>query len=48
MIAGDIVYLHIFGQGIVFINTAEVAEELLDKRGAIYSDKPNLVMCGEL
>ncbi|KAI0777641.1 cytochrome P450 [Trametes elegans] len=45
---GDVVFLCIFGQGIVFLNTVDVASDLLDKRGAIYSDKPRMVMCGEL
>ncbi|KIJ09366.1 hypothetical protein PAXINDRAFT_87543 [Paxillus involutus ATCC 200175] len=45
---GRITYLHVFGQGLVFLNTPEAVFELLDKRGAIYSDKPRLVMAGEL
>lgn len=47
-ILGDIVYIHVFGQGLVFINSPEIALELLERRGAIYSDKPPLVMAGEL
>lgn len=45
---GSVCYLHICGQGLVFLNTPEAAFELLDKRGSIYSDKPHLVMGGEL
>jgi len=45
---GKVVYVHVFGQGLVFLNTAEACSDLLDKRGTIYSDKPNFVMCGEL
>ncbi|OCH88011.1 cytochrome P450 [Obba rivulosa] len=45
---GDIVYLHVFGQGLVFLNSIEVAVDLLEKKGSIYSDKPSLVMAGEL
>ncbi|EIW75777.1 cytochrome P450 [Coniophora puteana RWD-64-598 SS2] len=45
---GRINYLHVFGQGLVFLNTPEAVFDLLDKRGAIYSDKPHLVMAGEL
>ncbi|KAI0829316.1 cytochrome P450 [Trametes gibbosa] len=45
---GDVVYLHVFGQGLLFINTYEAAIDLLEKRGSIYSDKPGLVMAGEL
>ncbi|THG97275.1 hypothetical protein EW026_g4689 [Hermanssonia centrifuga] len=45
---GDVVYIHVFGQGLLFCNTYETATDLLEKRGAIYSDKPALVMAGEL
>lgn len=48
MSAGDIVYLHVFGQGLVFLNTLEVTVDLMEKKGSIYSDKPALVMAGEL
>lgn len=41
-------YLHVLGIGLVFINSPEAASDLLDKRGSIYSDKPSLVMSGEL
>jgi hypothetical protein len=47
-VTGDVVYLHVLGQGLVFLNSPEAADDLLDKRGAIYSDKPKLVMAGEL
>ena len=46
--AGRITYLHVLGQGLVFLNKAEVVFDLLDKRGAIYSDRPRLIMTGEL
>ncbi|KAK2462811.1 hypothetical protein APHAL10511_005202 [Amanita phalloides] len=45
---GDVVYLHVFGQGLVFLNSPEAASELMDKRGIIYSDRPPFVMAGEL
>ncbi len=45
---GDIVYLHVFGQGLLFLNTYEIAIDLLERKGAIYSDKPALVMAGDL
>lgn len=41
-------YVHVFGQGLVFLNTFEAASDLLEKQGSIYSDKPALVMAGEL
>lgn len=45
---GDVVYLHVFGLGLVFLNSPDAAFDLLDKRGSVYSDKPALVMAGEL
>lgn len=45
---GKVTYAHVLGQGLVFLNTVEACTDLLDKRGMIYSDKPRLVMCGEL
>jgi hypothetical protein len=40
--------MHVFGLPIIFLNTAEAAFDLLDKRGSVYSDRPNMVMAGEL
>ncbi|KAG6808984.1 hypothetical protein H0H92_002091 [Tricholoma furcatifolium] len=45
---GDVVYLHVLGQGLVFLNSPEAVSDLLDMRGSIYSDKPSLVMAGDL
>nr|ANC28044.1 cytochrome P450 [Polyporus umbellatus] len=45
---GELVYLNVFGQGLLFVNTYGAAVDLLEKRGAIYSDKPKMVMAGEL
>ncbi|KAJ7621020.1 cytochrome P450 [Roridomyces roridus] len=45
---GDVVHLHVFGQSLVFLSSPEATFDLLDKRGAIYGDKPALVMAGEL
>ncbi|VDB95598.1 unnamed protein product [Peniophora sp. CBMAI 1063] len=45
---GDVVYLSVWGQPIVFLNSRQAAFELLDRRGAIYSDRPRMVMGGEL
>ena len=47
-VAGELVYLNIFGQGLLFVNSHEAAVDLLEKRGAIYSDKPKMIMAGEL
>ncbi|KAI0746722.1 cytochrome P450 [Daedaleopsis nitida] len=45
---GDVVYVHVFGQGLLFVNSYEAAFDLMEKKGSIYSDKPHLVMAGEL
>jgi hypothetical protein len=38
-LAGNILSFHIFGKVIVVLNTAKAAKDLLEKRGAIYSDR---------
>ena len=41
--AGPLVYLTMPGQGILIINTHQVAADLLDRRGHIYSDRPRMI-----
>jgi hypothetical protein len=38
----------VFGQCIVIINTHKAAVDLFEKGSTIYSDRPRLVMAGEL
>ncbi|KAL9709236.1 hypothetical protein Ac2012v2_007590 [Leucoagaricus gongylophorus] len=45
---GDIVSISIFGQRMIIVNSAEVATELLEKKGSIYSDRPVMEMGGEM
>lgn len=45
---GDIVFYYAYGNPIVVLNSAKVADELLDKRGAIYSSRPVRTMLREL
>ena len=45
---GDIIHVNIFGKHSIFLNSWEVANELLEKRSAIYSDRPRLVMTSEV
>ncbi|KDQ64958.1 hypothetical protein JAAARDRAFT_116817 [Jaapia argillacea MUCL 33604] len=45
---GDLTYLHMVNQSILFINAPSVAYELLDKRSRIYSDRPYLPMASGL
>ncbi|THH09649.1 hypothetical protein EW146_g8627 [Bondarzewia mesenterica] len=37
---GDMIYIYAFGNPILILNSAKAAEELLDKRGSIYSSRP--------
>ncbi|KZT72683.1 cytochrome P450 [Daedalea quercina L-15889] len=45
---GDIMSVNILGQRMVIINSAEVATALLDRKSSIYSDRPHMVMIGEI
>lgn len=45
---GDIIYLEALGQRIMVINSPEVANDLLERRSAIYSDRASTVMVHEL
>ncbi|KAJ4493679.1 cytochrome P450 [Lentinula edodes] len=47
-LGSDIIHLEVAGTSIVVMNSAEVAEELLDQHSAIHSDRPRLVMVNEL
>lgn len=45
---GDVVYIQLFGQPMVVLHTLEAARDLLEKRSAIYSDRPRFVLFSEL
>lgn len=45
---GDIVYVQTSRQPLIFINSYDVAIELLEKRSSIYSDRPFFPMLQEL
>ncbi len=45
---GDISSVTVLGQPLIILNSAKVAVEMLDKKSAIYSDRPVLQMGGEL
>lgn len=44
MLTGDIVYLSLFGQPVVILNTATATNDLLQKRGANYANRPTLTL----
>ncbi|KAF8509773.1 cytochrome P450 [Hysterangium stoloniferum] len=41
---GDLVYLNVLGTSLLYVHTAEMANELLEKKSAIYSDRPTIPM----
>ena len=41
-IAGDIISFHVFGQTIVVLRSIKATKDLLEKRGDIYSDRPEI------
>ena len=43
-LTGDIVYLNVVGQSLLVLNDFKTAVELLDRRSAIYSSRPNSKM----
>ncbi|KAF5361115.1 hypothetical protein D9758_009085 [Tetrapyrgos nigripes] len=45
---GDLVYMYVPGRKMVVVNNRAVAEELLEKRGANYSDRPRFTMLVEM
>ena len=45
---GDIVYVDFLGQPVVILNSAKQASAMLDKKSAIYSDRPVLQMSAKL
>ncbi|EMD32724.1 hypothetical protein CERSUDRAFT_58021 [Gelatoporia subvermispora B] len=45
---GNITSLHMLGKSIVYLHSAQTAKDLLMKRGAIYSDRPQLIMATDL
>ncbi|KAF8481476.1 cytochrome P450 [Gautieria morchelliformis] len=45
---GDVIYVTKFGFSIVILNSSEACNDLLDKRGSIYSDRPRFTMVNEL
>ncbi|KAI0632727.1 cytochrome P450 [Trametes polyzona] len=45
---GDLMMLTLLGQPMLIINSLSHAYELLEKRSALYSDRPHLTMAGEI
>ena len=47
-IEGDVNYLSVFNKSILILNSFSAARDLLEKKGAIYSSRPTLVMLCEM
>jgi hypothetical protein len=45
---GDVVYTEALGQKTVFLGSADAVNDLLERRGTIYSDRPHMVMTHDL
>ena len=45
---GDLVFLQMFGQNLLFVNSYEAATDLMDKKSLIYSSRPTFTMMNEL
>lgn len=45
---GDVVYARLLGKEMIILNTLQAARDLLEKRSAIYSDRPRSVLLEEL
>jgi hypothetical protein len=45
---GDLIYLNVAGQPIVVINSPKVGVALLDRRAAIYSDRPRNIVASDI
>jgi hypothetical protein len=40
---GPLVYISVLGQGILFLNDAKTVDDLLNRRGTIYGDRPRWI-----
>ncbi|KAF4604276.1 hypothetical protein EYR38_004698 [Pleurotus pulmonarius] len=41
---GDVMHLRVLGRDLIILNSVEAATELLEKRSALYSDRPNFTV----
>jgi hypothetical protein len=40
----DIIHVSVLGQPVIILNSVKTATDLLEKRGAIYSDRPSFAL----
>ena len=48
VVVGDIVFIKMFGRPILIVNSLHAALDLMEKRGAKYSDRPPTVLFSDL
>ena len=48
MRTGEVTYLNILGQETIILNSYKAAVELFDKKSSTYSNRPIVMMCGEM
>lgn len=48
MFIGDIIYVYIFRNPIIILNSADAINDLFEKRSAIYSSRPVRTMVNDL
>ena len=46
--SGDLVFFHGLGNNILVLNSMKAINDLLEKRGSIYSDRPSFTVVGDL
>ena len=47
-LSGDLVFFHGLGNNILVLNSMKAINDLLEKRGSIYSDRPAFTVVGDL
>jgi hypothetical protein len=47
-LTGPITYLNVAGQPVIVLNTHKAAADLLDRKAAIYSDRPRNIVAHEI
>lgn len=45
---GDLIYMEVLGHRMIVINSQNIARDLLEKRGARYSNRPRMVRLNEV
>lgn len=41
---GDVIHLRVLGRDIIVLNSVQAATDLFDKRGGLYSDRPDFII----